>query len=72
MVLSKTITDLSYLTNTVTADFEFSAAQLEPEHTAPNRTKQQRNELIYQFWRIPERALRNGIEQNRIPDDFMT
>jgi hypothetical protein len=49
MVLSKTITGLFYVTNSVTADFEFSAAQLRLEHTASNRNKQERNESICQY-----------------------
>jgi hypothetical protein len=72
MVLSKTITCLFYVTNSVTADFEVSAAQLEAR--AHCRTERNRNETkrYASFWRVLERALRNDIEKNRIPDGFMT
>jgi len=33
VVLSKNVTELSYVTNSVTADFEVSAAWLRPIHT---------------------------------------
>ena len=47
MVLSKTITDLSYVTNSVTADLEVSATQLEASaHCAePNETATKRIDL---------------------------
>jgi len=47
VVLSKTITDLSYVTNSVTADFVVSAAQLEASANCaePNETAMKRIDL---------------------------